>query len=263
MRIQGATVLLTGASGGLGHALAAAIAERGGRLVLTARRADLVEELAQRTGGRALVADLSDRAALEQLVEDVGEIDVLVANAAVPASGALLDYEPSSIDRAIDVNLRAPIQLARALAPAMVARGRGHLLFVGSLAGLAATPGASMYNATKFGLRGFALSLRQDLRASGVGVSLLSPGFISDAGMFADSGATLPPGVGTRTPAQVARAAVSAIEKGRAEVTVAPPALTAGAFLATVAPGPTARVQRLLGGDRVAAAVVAGQARTR
>ncbi len=104
----------------------------------------------------------------------------------------------------------------------MLARRRGHLVFMGSLAGKAASPASSLYNATKFGLRGFALALREDLRDAGVGVSVIMPGFISDAGMFADSGVKLPPGVGTRTPEQVAAAVLRAVEQNRAEVTVAP-----------------------------------------
>ncbi|MST35128.1 SDR family NAD(P)-dependent oxidoreductase, partial [Acidimicrobiaceae bacterium USS-CC1] len=105
----------------------------------------------------------------------------------------------------------------RAAAPAMVGRGRGHILLVSSLAGVAASPASSLYAATKFGLRGFGHALRQDLAGSGVGVSVLLPGFVRDAGMFADSGATLPPGVGTRTPGEVAAAAVAAVERDRAE----------------------------------------------
>src|SRR5581483_7584589 len=112
------------------------------------------------------------------------------------------------IDRALDVNLRAPIVLAHALTPAMVARREGHLVFISSLNGKAATPLTSIYNATKFGLRGFAAALREDLRAEGVGVSTIFPGFISEAGMFAAAGAKLPPGVGTRTPRDVAEATV-------------------------------------------------------
>src|ERR1700689_1994794 len=97
-------------------------------------------------------------------------------------------------------------------APAMVARGPGHLVFVSSLSGKAAAPASSVYSATKFGLRGFALALRQDLRPHGVGVSLVSPGFIRGAGMFAETGLKLPPGTGTRTPGDVGAAVIRAIE---------------------------------------------------
>jgi hypothetical protein len=90
-------------------------------------------------------------------------------------------------------------------------------------------------------------------------VSVVCPGFISDAGMFAESGARLPPGVGTRTPQDVGRACAEAIERNRAEVDVAPLTLRAGALFGGAAPGLAATVTRLTGGDRIAAAVADGQ----
>lgn len=259
MKLPGAKVLLTGASGGLGRALAVALRAAGADLVLTGRREATLDELAARTAARVLVADLSDPADVGRLAAEAEACDVLVANAALPASGRIETYDAAGIDRALDVNLRAPIQLSRAAVPAMVARRRGHILLVSSLSGLAASPESSLYAATKFGLRGFGLALRQDLAGSGVGVSVLLPGFISEAGMFADSGAKLPPGVGTRTPAQVAEAGVRAIERDTAEVAVAPLPVTAGAYVATLVPGPAGRVQRLLGGAATASRVAAGQ----
>jgi len=160
------------------------------------------------------------------------------------------------------VNLRAPIVLGQAMAARMAARGgHGQLVFVGSLAGKAASSGGSLYSATKFGLRGFALGLREDLRPEGIGVSLVSPGFIRGAGMFHDSGARLPPGVGTRTPEDVARAVVRAIEKDLAEVEVAPVPLRMGAAFASVAPGAASALQRRLGSDGVSDAIDAGHRR--
>ena len=146
---------------------------------------------------------------MERLIAEAGEVDVLIANAALPASGAFTELTQAEIDRMLEVNLRAPIALARALAPAMVARGGGHIVFISSLSGKAASPASSVYSATKFGLRGFALGLREDLRPHGVGVSVVLPGFIRDAGMFADAGVELPPGVGTRTPEEVAAGVIS------------------------------------------------------
>jgi short-subunit dehydrogenase len=248
-------VLLTGATGGIGHAIARAFADQGADLVLTGRRADVLEPLATEVGGRALACDLGDPQDVERLVAEAGPIDVLVANAALPAGGPLLEYTPEQIDRALQVNLHAPIMLARALAPAMVERGRGHLVFISSLAGKSAAPGSSLYSATKFGIRGFALCLREDLRPSGVGVSTVFPGFIRGAGMFADTGATLPPGIGTRTPQQVASAVLRAIERNRAEIDVAPVGLRVGAMFAGLAPQTSASVSRLIGSDRISASI--------
>ena len=141
----------------------------------------------------------------------------------------------------------------------MAARGGGHLVFVSSLSGKAAGPRSSLYSASKFGLRGFALALRQDLADDNIGVSLVYPGFVRGAGMFADSGAKLPPGVGTATPEQVGAGIVRAIERGKAEVDVAPFGLRAGARLATVAPVFAAAAQKRLGSVRVARTIADGQ----
>ena len=256
-------VLLTGASGGIGQAIARAIAGRGGELLLSGRRREVLEPLAAELGAQMLPCDLADRDAVGELVRRAGQIDVLVANAALPASGLLTDLRPEEIDRMLEVNLRAPVALARALVPEMVERGRGHLVFISSLAGKAASPASSIYSATKFGLRGFALGLRADLAPHGVGVSVVLPGFISDAGMFADAGIDLPAGVSTRSPEQVADAVVRAVERDRAEIEVAPLSLRLAAAFASVAPGVAASVSRRLGSDKVATDLAAGQSHRR
>ena len=222
MNLGGRTALVTGATGGIGAAIARALSSRGVSLLLSGRRTDVLSPLATELGARAIECDLSDPAAVDRLADEAASVDVLVANAALPASGRLTTFTQEEIDRALAVNLRAPIALARRLVDPMVARGSGHLVFVSSLSGKAASPGGSIYSATKFGLRGFALGLRQDLRPHGVGVSVVAPGFVRDAGMFHDSGAKLPPFVGTSSPEQVADGVVKAIERNRAEVEVAP-----------------------------------------
>jgi uncharacterized protein len=259
MKISGSTVLLTGATGGIGHAIAGELHGRGAKLILTGRRTDVLEPLAAELDARALAVDLSDSAEVERLVAEAGEVDILVANAALPAAGRLESFTMAEIDRALDVNLRAPIALAHALAPAMVKRRSGHLLFMSSLSGKSATPGTAIYNATKFGLRGFTSALRADLRPNGVGVSAVFPGFIRDAGMFAEAGVELPSGVGTASPQDVARATVQAIERNRAEIDVAPLPLRAGAAFAGIAPELAARVARRLGSEDIARAMDAGQ----
>jgi short-subunit dehydrogenase len=218
-------VLLTGATGGLGRAIAEALASRGAELVLSSRKADELAELAAGLSGaghRTLVCDLAEEGAALRLLAEAGEVDVLVANAGLPASGRLDGFSQEEIGRALRVNLEAPVRMARELAPRLVERGSGHMVFVSSISGKAATARASLYAATKFGLRGFALCLREDLRGSGVGVSVISPGAIRAAGMFAESGAAPPPLIGTGRPDQVADAVVRAIEHNRSEITVAP-----------------------------------------
>jgi short-subunit dehydrogenase len=255
LQLADATALVTGATGGLGGAIASGLRDRGAELIVSGRRAAELDALAATLGARAAMADLTVREDVERLAALALEsgVDVLVANAALPASGLLEDLTEAQIDRMLDVNLRAPIMLAHALAPAMVARGRGHLVFVSSLSGKAASPASSLYSTTKFGLRGFALGLRQDLAPHGVGVSLVAPGFIRDAGMFADSGVKLPAVAGTKTSGDVAAAVIRAIEADRAESEVAPVALRAGAAFASLAPQLAASASRLLGSDRVSA----------
>jgi uncharacterized protein len=252
------TVLLTGASGGIGHAIARALAARGATLVLTGRRTDVLEPLAQEVGGRALAVDLAERDAVERLAQEAGEVEILVANAALPAAGTVDDFTLGEIDRALDVNLRAPIALAKLLSAPMAARGHGHLVFTSSLSGRSAQGGGALYSATKFGLRGFALSLREDLRASGVGVSTIFPGFIRDAGMFAKADVKLPFGVGTRSPEDVAAGVVRAIERNKAEVDVAPLALRLGSILSGIAPELALNNSRRMGGARIADGLAAG-----
>ncbi len=261
MQLAGSTVLVTGATGGIGNAIARALHESGARVIASGRRAEVLEQLRSELGGETTVleADRADAAAVRSLVERAGPVDAVVANAALPASGRVDSFSPEEIDRALDVNLRSPIQLAHAVAPGMVERGRGHLVYIASLSGKISRGGGASYSATKFGLRGFAGGLREDLLGSGVGVTTVYPGFISDAGMFAESGTKLPPGVGTRTPEAVADAVVRGIEDGKAELDVAPLAVRVGARLWGLSPTAMGALQRRMGSLKVADEMAAGQ----
>ena len=262
MKLDGASVLITGASGGIGNAIARALVGRGASVKLSARRVDVLEQLRDELGAAAetIPADLADAASVRELIQRAGEVDVLVANAGLPGSGTVDSFSVEQIDRLLDVNLRAPIVLAHALLPGMLERRRGQIVLISSLAGKASSSSSSLYSATKFGLRGFALGLREDLHGSGVGVTTVFPGFIRDAGMFAESGAKLPSGVGTRTPDDVARAVVKAIESDPAEIDVAPVALRAGAAFAGLAPELAMKVSRRLGSGSIGEQISSGQA---
>ena len=120
-------------------------------------------------------------------------------------------------------------------------------MYVSSLAGKVPTKGAPLYSATKFGLRGFAGALRADLAGTRIGCSVVFPGFIRDAGMFAETGTKLPFGVGTVSPGEVAAGVVRAIRTNRAELDVAPLALRLGALLGSLAPGLSATIQARTG----------------
>ena len=260
MEIGGSRVLLTGATGGIGHAIARALRVRGAELVVTGRRRELLEPLAAELDAQALVVDLDDAEQVRGLAQSAGRVDVLVANAGLPGNGRLGTFTEEQVDRILDVNLRAPIELTRALLPAMTERRRGHLVYISSIGGKASSPTASLYNATKFGLRGFALAMRAELHGSGVGVSVINPGFIRDAGMFADTGVKLPPGVGTKSPEDVAHAVIRGITDDRAEIDVAPLGLRLGTAIASVAPETSARFTRLAGGEKVAEAMSSSDA---
>jgi short-subunit dehydrogenase len=238
VELDGKTVLLTGATGGIGRATAEAIAGRGASLVLSARKEEALDELAGSLGGehRVVPADLGENGAAERLAADAGRVDCLVANAGLPGTGKLESFSTDELQRALRVNLESPMLLARALEPGMRERGDGHLVFVSSLSGKAPSPRSAVYAATKFGLRGFALCLRADLAGTGVGVSLVVPGFIRDAGMFADSGAKPPPGMGTSTPQEVAAGVVKAIERNKVEIAVAPVQVRALAHIGLASP---------------------------
>jgi short-subunit dehydrogenase len=261
VRLDGRRVLLTGAAGGIGRAIARDLHGRGASLLLSGRNVAGLEALAEELGARAepVPADLSRREDVDALARRASGADVLVANAALPASGPLDGFSSEEIDRALDVNLRAPVQLARALVPAMVERGAGHLVLISSFSGKVATSGSSLYSATKFGLRGFASGLRQDLLGTGVGVTTVFPGLIREAGMFADTGLEVPRLAGSRTPHDVAAAVVRGIEKDVAEIDVAPLAARVSARVSGAAPGLVAALGRRLGSAQVAAAIAERQ----
>src|SRR5438067_7421170 len=121
--IAGRTALVTGATGGLGHAIARRLASEDVRLSLTGRRKDILDEMSDELGARALVCDLTRREDVERLDAIAADVDILVSNAALPATGPLDDFAVEEIDRALDVNLRAPLLLARAAGAGMARRG--------------------------------------------------------------------------------------------------------------------------------------------
>jgi uncharacterized protein len=259
--IQGSRVLLTGATGGIGEAIARTLHSRGAQLVLTGRKADVLErlkgELAERV--EVVAADLAQPGEVMRLIAESPPLDVLVANAGLAGTGRLDSFTPEEIDRTLDVNLRAPMQLTRALIPSMIERGAGHVVLISSIAGKLPAPASSVYCATKFGLRGFGYSLNIELRGTGVGVTTVFPGFVSEAGLFAKSGVKLPPGIGTSSPQEVADAVVTGIESGKAEVNVAPVATRSAARLFGAAPSLVVAIGRRMGGARLAATVAEGQ----
>jgi short-subunit dehydrogenase len=252
MELRGRRVLVTGATGGIGAAIARELYRQGAELVLTGRREEALHALAYETGAKVLAADLADLGSVRTLTAETGRVDALVLNAGLDAADDLTDLEDEWIEKVVAVNLTAPAVLAAAFARAMRERGEGHIVFISSMAGRMATAGnGPLYTATKWGVRGLALALREELRTSGVGVSTVFPGPIRDAGMFAETGVKLPASVKTNSPEDVARAVVRAIRTNAAELEVAAAPLRLAGALGPIAPTLVARIARQRGVDQI------------
>lgn len=227
MRLEGATALVTGASSGIGRATAAALTARGARVIALGRDPARLEGV----GERQVVWDLAQPGAV---AEEIGPVDILVNNAGIGWAGPLA--ETPDVERLVAVNLVAPILLTRALLPAMVERGRGHVVNVASIAGFVAPRDEAVYAATKGGLVAFTESLRYELRGSGIAVTLVAPGVVATP-FFERRGRPYDRSWPKPIPAErVAEAIARAIEDGRDEVFV-PRWLGAVARLRGAAPG--------------------------
>ena len=245
MEINGAKAVVTGASGGLGGAIARALHAKGARLTLTGRRLEALNSLAsQLPGTEAVVCDLADRGQVAGLAARLADTDIVVANAALPATGRLEDFTSDELDRALDVNLRVPMLMTQQLLPGMLRRGRGHFVYISSIGGKLTMARTPIYAATKFGLRGFCASLRQDLHGSGVSASVVFPGSINDAGFTVDSHLPLAPGSKGISSDAVAHRVITAIEQNRGEVDAAELPARIMAKLAGVLPEFAARLGR-------------------
>jgi short-subunit dehydrogenase len=265
VELDGKRLLISGASRGLGRAIAEELARHGARLVLSSRSQDELDELARTLPGGAqrhqvVVADLSEEGAAERAVREAGDLDGLIANAGLPGVGAIERVSAEELTRTLRVNLEAPMLMARELAPSLIEKREGHLVFVSSLNGKVGTPRTAIYCATKFGMRGFALALREDLHPKGIGVSTVLPGFIRESGMFHDSGVSPPPGLGTTSPKKVGEAVVTAITRNRSEVEPATLRLRLASGIAYRHPELAARLQRRGGAEQIAERLVQGHA---
>ena len=244
---------VTGGGRGVGAGIARALAYDGWPVIVGARSRDQITAVANEIGGRAVEVDVSNRESVEQAFAEAGDVELLVANAGIGnQDGSTWDVDPDDWWRVLEVNVLGVHLCCRAVIPGMLERGSGNLVYIGSISGKVPAGGASVYSASKFGLRGFAFSLHEELRESGVGVTTVFPGFIRDAGLFADTGLKLPRGAGTRTPEQVADAVLTGIATNRPEITVAALSQRVGGLLSGAAPRLVAAIVRASGGERLA-----------
>jgi len=185
IEVAGATVLVTGASSGIGAALASALAERGATVGLVARRADRLAEVLERCqvhapGSRMWVGDLGDLRWAEQVAAEAwdafGHVDVLVNNAAIPKVRAVTSLAPVDVEMTMAVNFFSPVRMTLVLLPRLLARGRGAIVNVASMGGRVGIIHEAAYAASKFALTGWSESLFIDLHGTGVDVRLIQPG---------------------------------------------------------------------------------------
>jgi uncharacterized protein len=177
MELRNSNVLVTGASRGIGELIARQMAAKGARVILVARDAEAIEQIAAEIHGVAIPCDLRDVIDIDRLVErvrsQIGVVDVLVNNAGVDATGDFLSTDPQVWRDTVTLNLGATVDLSRRFLPAMVERGYGHVVNVTSVAAVAAFSGMATYAATKAGISQFTAALRAELKGTNVGTTLV------------------------------------------------------------------------------------------
>ena len=240
--------LVTGGSGGIGAHVARALARAGANVVVSGRREDalaaVVEEL-RGLGVRAdsVVADLYERAQADVLVERseaaLGPLDVLVNNAGVELASAFTRCTSEELTSMVDLNLVAPLLLTRRALPGMLERGRGHVVFIASMAGKIGAPYEACSVATKAGLVGLTQSLRAEYARAPVGFSVVCPGFVAGDGMYQrmlEEGFSSNLLIGSTTMAKVVDGVLDAIRRDRPELIEAGRPMRPALALAALAP---------------------------
>lgn len=224
VQLAGKVAIVTGASHGIGHATARALAARGATVVVAGLNDDALSALADQIGGSWIGVDVRDPAHADDLVKHAidrhGRVDVVVANAGIGHAGDVVDMTAQRICDLVDVNVRAPMLLARAALAPMHAQGEGALVLISSIAAGVLVPRESVYSATKAAVEAFAEPLREELRGSGISVSTVAPGVVATR-FFDDRGEPyerrFPRPV---APEVIAAAVVRSIETGRRHTVV-------------------------------------------
>jgi short-subunit dehydrogenase len=253
--IRGSHAIVTGASRGIGTYIAKTLAAQGVSLTLAARDAGKLEETrsaCEALGVRAIAVptDVTSREDLRKLVEtaerELGPIDILVNNAGIEITKSLQDTSFEEIDAVIRTNLSAPVWLIKMVLPQMVERRRGAIVNVSSLAGKSCAPYDAIYSATKAGLIALGLSVDLELDGTGVTVGTVCPGFVSEAGMWANSSSKAPRLLREVSPQKCARAVLKVIAGSSQELVSSGPIRPLLA-LAELAPGLNKSILKRLG----------------
>ena len=225
--LTGSVVAVTGAARGIGRATAEALMRKGARVAIG--DVDLVqaERTARELGGDTLALDLdvTERASFSAFLDEaqarLGPLDALVNNAGIMPAGSFLDEDDETALRQVDINVHGVILGMKLALPGMLARGRGHLVNIASLAGKGGFPGVATYCATKHAVVGVTEALRNELRETPIEFTLVMPAFVNTELI---AGAARPRGVRVAEPQDVAAAIVAALERPRFEVFVPPSA---------------------------------------
>ena len=255
-QVSGKNALLTGATGGIGPYIARSLVANGVNLVLTGRRADRLRNLSEDLRSESVrietaTADLTQMDELRDLADNavsaLGQIDILINNAGLEEVVPYQRHEPDQIQAAVLTNVMAPLMLTRILLPAMLERGDGHIISIASMAGRLGMPFGSTYSGTKAALSEWALSMWMELQDTGVKVTAICPGFVTDAGMFARKGRDAPASLGSCTPEQVAEAVFKALHSNKPEILVNSMPVRPLMVLKSISPVAAARLGEKLG----------------
>lgn len=257
--LRGRTALVTGASGGLGTHIARALAREGMNVIVSGRRQDALQAVANELRGlgvksAALPADLEDLDQAEALIERgeqlFGPLDVVVHNAGIELASSFTRCTRDELISMLNVNLAAPLLMTHRVVPGMLARGDGHIVFISSVAGRLGQAYQEPYAATKAGLVGLTQSLRAEYLGAPVGFSVICPGFVAGDGMYQrmlDDGFAANRLIGSTTTDKIAGAVVRAIRRDLADVVDAGTPLRPLLALSQVAPRLVERLVKLSG----------------
>jgi len=239
VQLSGKVVVVTGASRGIGAATVRALAARGATVVGTGRDAAALASVLEPVRGTAVLGDVRDPGHAEDVVrrtvEAHGRIDAVVVNAGIGYTGAFADMPAARIDELLDVNVRAPMQLARAVLPELARNGDGALVFVTSIAGVLLVPVESVYSATKAAVEAFAEVIREEVRGSGVHVGTVVPGAVQTE-FFANRGAPYERSFPRQIPPEPVAAGVVRVIEDAVDQAVVPAWLRGPALLRRLAP---------------------------